>query len=318
MRILYQKGFLKVAVIMLAALSLLVFFGCSGGASASEGSASNDDGSTSGSAYTAPNTILLSPYSSEKATGTADAAIDVSSISQGYVAAIGISSSRLKLQVKKGDLTYNYDMPNNGTPVVAPLNMGDGAYQVSVMQNTTESRYITLCSVDANVVLESEFAPFLRPNVFCEYTENSPVVAKARELVSDAENEGDALRSIYQWIVNNVTYDKSKASELAGKTGYIPNPEETLASQTGICFDYASLAAAMLRSQGIPCKIITGYVAPNGIYHAWNEVWIDGSWKTIAITVNPQTWTRVDTTFAAGGDTSTVGDGSNYENRYVY
>ena len=38
----------------------------------------------------------------------------------------------------------------------------------------------------------------------------------------------------------------------------------------GICFDYASLAASMLRSQGIPTKIIFGYVAPDNLYHAWN------------------------------------------------
>ena len=74
----------------------------------------------------------------------------------------------------------------------------------------------------------------------------------------------------------------------------------------------------MLRSQGIPCKIVTGYVSPDGVYHAWNMVWIDGSWKTVSFTVNPRDWTRVDLTFAANGAGNTVGDGNNYTDRYVY
>lgn len=67
----------------------------------------------------------------------------------------------------------------------------------------------------------------------------------------------------------------------------MPNPDETLASRSGICFDYASLAAAMLRSLGIPCQVITGYVGPESLYHAWNMVYIDGSWVGVAISRTP-------------------------------
>ena len=141
---------------------------------------------------------------------------------------------------------------------------------------------------------------------------------KASELVADAANEGDVLRAVYSYIVSNVAYDNDKAAELATQTGYVPNPDETLASGKGICFDYASLAGAMLRSLGIPTKIITGYVSPDGIYHAWNMVYIDVSWHTVEISVDPDTWTRVDLTFAASGALDTVGDGSGYTDRYVY
>lgn len=87
---------------------------------------------------------------------------------------------------------------------------------------------------------------------------------------------------------------------------------------SGICFDYASLGAAMLRSVGIPARIVTGYVSPNDFYHAWIMVYIDGTWHTVQFSVNPGEWSRVDLTFASTGGGSYVGDGVGYQDRYVY
>lgn len=101
-------------------------------------------------------------------------------------------------------------------------------------------------------------------------------------------------------------------------SGYVPDPDATLSSQTGICFDYASLGAAMLRSQGIPTKIVTGYVSPSNIYHAWIMVYIDGTWKSAQFSVEKDAWSRVDLTFAAGGSSTNVGDGKSYTDRFTY
>jgi threonine dehydrogenase-like Zn-dependent dehydrogenase len=144
-------------------------------------------------------------------------------------------------------------------------------------------------------------------------------VDKARELVSGAENQGDAVKAVCNYIVQNVSYDTDKASQLSGTSGYVPNPDETFSTNKGICFDYASLGAAMLRSVGIPAKIITGYVSPEDLYHAWIMVYIDGSWSSAQFSVNPQSWSRVDLTFAADSSiTGLVGDGKTYTERYVY
>lgn len=311
-RNIFSRGL--IAIVVACAICLTALVGCGGDAAAS----SSDGGTTSGDAFSAPSTVVLSNFNASAASGGNGASIDVSSASQGYVGAAATSASRLKLQVTKNGQNMNYDMPSDGSPVIVPLDMGSGTYTVSVMQNTSGSRYAELYSTSVNAQLDSEQAPFLVPNIFCDYGANSSVVAKARELTKDAQNEGDALRLIYEWIEKNVVYDNAKADQLNGKSGYIPDPDETLQTQKGICFDYASLAAAMLRSLGIPCKIVTGYVSPDGVYHAWNMVWIDGSWKTVSITVNPRDWTRIDLTFAANGAGDTVGDGSNYTDRYVY
>lgn len=329
-----------VLVVALVLVCTLALAGCAGGSGAGAGTnagdsggttssvgaggasggnvALADEGETSGPAWSAPSTIVLSPYNPDGLEGTPEAGVDTSSLSQGYVCAVGVSDSHLKFQVACGDAAYNYDLPQDGTPIVCPINMGDGSYTFRVMQNTSGDKYVELFSTSAQVALDSEFEPFIRPSFYCSYDASSAAVKKASELVAGAANEGDVLRAVYSYIVSNVAYDNDKAAELATQTGYVPNPDETLASGKGICFDYASLAGAMLRSLGIPTKIITGYVSPDGIYHAWNMVYIDGSWHTVEISVDPDTWTRVDLTFAASGALDTVGDGSGYTDRYVY
>ncbi|MCU7584820.1 transglutaminase-like domain-containing protein [Adlercreutzia muris] len=285
---------------------------------ASEPAAEGDGGTTAGPAFTVPGSVALSAFHGDFAETGNGCSIDVSAVADGYVGASAQSDSRLKFQVSKGEASYNYDLPSDGTPIVAPLNMGSGSYSFRVMQNTSGNNYVELFATTADVSLASEQAPFLVPNMFVNYDESSAVVAKARELAQGAANQGDVVRNIYQWVVANISYDHDKAAELASVTGYVPDPDATLAAGTGICFDYASLGAAMLRSLGIPCQLITGYVAPDDIYHAWNMVYIDGEWVSVEISIQPNSWTRVDLTFAASGASSTIGDGTGYTDRYTY
>lgn len=247
------------------------------------------------------------------------AKLDVSNVDKGYVGVSASSSNRLKFEIAKDGVSMYFDLPSNGKAILAPLSLGDGTYTFNVWENTVDQRYAKLAGTTKDVSMKDEYQPFLTQNVFCDFKENGAAAKLAKQLVSDASNEGDALAAVYDWVVENVTYDKEKASELSGKSGYVPDPDKTVSEKSGICFDYSSLVAAMLRSQGIPCKIVTGNVAPNDIYHAWNMVLIDGTWVTAYIDVKANTWTRVDTTFSASGaDNSFVGDGTNYSERYTY
>lgn len=294
--------------------SCLVVAGCSGGSAGASGGSS--EGETSGPPYTEPSSINGATFD---ASTSGNAVIDTSNVSLGYVGASAKSSSRLKFQVVKDGTSYNYDMAGDGTPVICPINMGDGSYEFRIMQNTSGNNYVQVQSATASVVLDNEFEPFLRPNVFCEFTDSSACVTQARQLAANAQNEGDVVRAVYGWMVDAITYDKAKAQQLANTTGYVPSPDDTFNSRSGICFDYASLAAAMFRSLDIPCQIVTGYVSPDNIYHAWNMIYIDGSWVAAQISVEANQWTRIDVTFAAGGaDSQLIGDGTNYTERYIY
>lgn len=287
----------------------LILTGCGGGSGAEQ---------TSGASFTPATSINDVTFDEASATGENGALIDTSHVAQGYVGVSATSQARLKLIVTSGEATYNYDIPEDATPAFAPLTFGSGAYQFRVMQNTSGNNYVELCSTTADVELESEFAPYLRPSIICNYSEDSACVAKARELVADATTQAEAVEDICEWIVGNVSYDDEKAAELADATGYISDPDETLSSGKGICLDYAALGAAMLRSQNIPTQIVTGYVSPDGIYHAWIMVYIDGTWTSAQFKVSANTWSRVDLTFAASGSGGTVGDGKEYTDRFVY
>ena len=262
----------------------------------------------------------FTPAAFDKSAATSDGVnyLDLSHTAEGYIAAAATNENRLKLQVSMGEMSYNYDLPGTGEPIIVPVNMGDGNYTARIMQNTTEDRYIELLAATTNVTLENEFAPYIRPNMFCNYTENSACVKLANELCTGVADEGAAFDAVYDYITNNISYDFAKADKLASVTGYVPNPDETLSSGSGICFDYASLTAAMLRSQGIPTKILTGYVSPDNVYHAWDMIYINGSWSTLHISAQPGQWARADMTFAANGADEVIGDASAYADRYTY
>ena len=277
------------------------------------------NGATSGAALDPPASVSSPTFDDGSAATGPNCAIDSSHANQGYVAAKGTSSTRLKFQVVCGERSYNYDIPDDGSPIFCPINMGDGSYNFRIMQNTSGSNYVEIASTSSNVTLDSEFAPFLIPNVYCNYSESSSCVSKARELTANSQTQGDALKAICTYIEENISYDDAKATALSSSTGYIPSPDETLETGKGICFDYASLGAAMLRSVGIPCRVVTGYVSPKDIYHAWIMIYIDGSWSTGEFDIVSEEWSRVDLTFAASSSNDNlVGDGKTYTDRYVY
>lgn len=304
----------RVAVIALCLAVALA--GCGGGG---EGGGAGGADSTSGEAFADPGSVTSPDFDEASAVTENDGAIDTSHVNAGVVMAHAKSGNRLKFVVRCGEMSYNYDLPNDDTPITCPINMGDGSYTFLVMRNTEGDNYMPTTSATADVTLDTEFVPFAQPNLFCNYTEKSACVAKAREIVADAENQGDAVRAVCNYVVENVTYDIEKAKKLSGTSGYVPNPDETLKTGKGICFDYASLGAAMLRSVGIPTKVITGYVSPEDLYHAWIMVYIDGSWRCAQFSIDPESWSRVDLTFADDSESvGLVGDGKSYTERYVY
>ncbi|MGN0302396.1 MAG: transglutaminase family protein [Anaerotardibacter sp.] len=279
-------------------------------------SACGPNGSGGGAGFSSPSTTKTAEFT-QVTQGSSSAGVDTSHVSEGYVGAIATNGNILKFQVVGNGVTNTYDLPSDGTPLIAPLSHGNGSYTFKIMQNTSGNRYVELFSCSVSVKLESEFAPFLVPSVYCNYTASSSCVAQAKSLTSGVTNQGEAAGAILEWIEKNIRYDNQKAAELSTGSGYVPNPDSTIASKTGVCFDYASLTAAMLRSQGIPCKIVTGYVS-NNIYHAWNMIYIDGTWKTVSFELKGNQWELVDTTLAASGPGATIGDGGTYIERYVY
>ena len=207
--------------------------------------------------------FLDAEFHSQLAQGNDRVKIDLSAVEEGYVAVSARSDSRLKFQVKKGEETYNYDLSSDGTPAIFPLQHGDGDYRFRVMENVVDKKYAEIYSVTCSVTLRDEFQPFLRPSTYVPYGADSQCVIKASEFAAGAEDPLAIVHEVFRFICRTVKYDKAKAKNV--QSGYLPDPDETMRTGKGICFDYAALAAAMLRSQGIPTKMIFGYVSPDDL-----------------------------------------------------
>ena len=262
--------------------------------------------------------FLDSAFHEELAYDYGNARMDMSAVSSGYVAVSAYSENRLKFQVLKDDITYTYDIHSDGTPSVVPLQSGDGEYLFRIMENVTGTKYAIMCQDVCQVYLDDPFQPFLRPNDYAAYTPDSACVKLAGELAAGAGSALEAVSAIYDYICSHVVYDHIKAVTV--QSGYLPVPDETLATGMGICFDYASLAASMMRSLGIPAKVIFGFVSPDDLYHAWNMFYTrETGWVTVDYQVSEETWNRLDLTFSANGaDGTFIGDGSNYTDMYYY
>ena len=131
---------------------------------------------------------------------------------------------------------------------IAVLGLGVSNRKVTVYQSV-EDKYASVLSVSCTVNLVDEFAPFLRPNQYVNYAQSSTAVSKAAELTAGKTDPLKKVEAVYDYVVATLTYDKAKASSV--KSGYLPDLEQVLQVKKGICFDYAALMTAMLRSQNV-------------------------------------------------------------------
>ena len=248
-----------------------------------------------------------------------------------------VAPMQARVRIEKGGMTYNYHLRNDGTAELFPLQMGNGDYSIRILIGPApdgSGRFAVALAATYNLNLSerNRNAVFLNPNQFVNFNRDSQLVTKAAEIIRDARARTtlEKVEALYRFIVDEFDYDIEKAKRVirGEMTGYVPNPDEILAARTGICFDYTSLLAAMLRSQGIPAKLITGHVsnpdprAPAGsvIYHAWNEFYLPerGGWFRInEMRFDGRRFERLDPTFEATSRGSNaamrfIGDGTNY------
>lgn len=238
------------------------------------------------------------------------------------------TDKRIKVTIEKGTAKYTYDLKNDTTPEIYPFQLGDGEYTVKVWINAAADRYTLALAGKYNVKLSNPLAPFINPSQYVNFTKDSKIAKKAEELIKDSKTELEKVEKIYEFVINSLVYDTDKANAaVQGQlNGYLPSVDAIVDSGKGICFDYAAVFAAMLRSQGIPSKLVTGYVKPNNAYHAWNEFYLKdaGGWfKINEMKFDGKKFERVDPTFDSTSKSNKkilqfIGDGSNYSKFLEY
>lgn len=229
--------------------------------------------------------------------------LDISDRDKGYtVASYDGNSEKVNIQLTGPDgIVYKYFVTGEDGETVLPLTGGDGTYALEVYENIADDQYSALLNDTFDVSLESEFLPFLYPNQYVNFTEDSKAVKLAETLAEKATDDLEVLQNIFQYVTENITYDYAKAENVA--YGYLPDIDGTLESKTGICFDYAALMCAMLRCRGIPAKLDIGYTN-NGIYHAWISTYLkDKGWVDNVVEFDGDSWQLMDPTMISEAKT---------------
>ena len=122
---------------------------------------------------------------------------------------------------------------------------------------------------------------FLRTSRHTEWA--GPIVDIAGQIVADSEDLVSAVRDITATVNRRLEYQP-------GATAIGVTPDVVWAQQAGVCQDYSHVMIAMLRSQGIPARYVSGYFYATDVAggatpetseitvqtHAWVEAWVPG------------------------------------------
>lgn len=123
---------------------------------------------------------------------------------------------------------------------------------------------------------DGEMGPWLSPERFIE-SDASELVLLAGHLRRN--NDVETVRATYQWVKDELHYE-----------GYVAQDRGALyavRNRAGDCTEYAALLVALLRANGIPARLLGGFVVEQDAllrsvdYHNWAEVRINAQWHIV-------------------------------------
>ena len=200
--------------------------------------------------------------------------IDCSNMSEGYIMVKAKKTTkRLKLQIATSGAKLNYDLNSDGEYEVFPLQFGNGKYQISLFENVSGKKYSKEGTVKLSVKMPDELSCFLYPNQYVSYDENTACVQQAEKLCEGMTDQKEIYDTVCKYVLKNFVYDYIKSVTV--KPGLLPQIDDCWNNKMGICQDLAAMTCAMLRSQGVPARLMIGTVGSN-TYHAWVVAVVNG------------------------------------------
>lgn len=143
-------------------------------------------------------------------------------------------------------------------------------------------------------VSKSGLAKDIPANLIEAYTSPSQYWQTGGQVGSEAAKLTDSkapvvnnVKAMYQFVINKLSYnsDKIKFNIRQGSAKALAHPDNS------VCLEYADLLVAMLRSQKIPARMVTGYGYSGSLkqsdsvsdsLHAWVEAYVPGiGWMTL-------------------------------------
>ncbi|CAM4516814.1 transglutaminase/protease-like cytokinesis protein 3 [Paenibacillus endophyticus] len=191
---------------------------------------------------------------------------------------------KTKLMIAKGQANYTYNLTAGGKAEQFPLQLGNGQYTISVLENASANKYKLVAKQTVTLSLKDSKVLYLNSIQNINWTDTSNAIVKAKELTKNKKTDSEKVKAVYDYVITNINYDNQLAANLS--VDYLPSIDRTFKSKKDICYGYAALFAGMLRSLDIPTKLMMGNSEYVDVYHAWNEVYLDGKWVIIDTTVD--------------------------------
>ena len=190
------------------------------------------------------------------------------------------------LEISK-NMTNGYPIKFENKKESFPLTSGEGTYKLLLFKKI-EHNYVFVDSQTIFVVIDNYTCdkPFLSSVQHANWNNDMDSIKFAKQLTRKLKTNEEKINAIYHYLISNLRYEYEKLEQIKN-VSYIPTIDDTFNSNKGICSDFSALFASMLRSIGIPTKVVYGYVKDSNTYHAWNSVY--DSQKNI--------WVLVDITF---------------------
>ena len=183
-------------------------------------------------------------------------AVDVLAKSVWPAPAIDKASKVVRYRVKTPDAARFYVPEDQRQRVIA---RNDTFVDVEVKQGVSDS---TTLSADAlkEYLVETAFEP----------VNDARIKSAAQKAIKGKSKLADKISALVNFVFNHV-------DDKALDRGYAAAPL-TLESKRGDCTEHSVLLSALLRSQGIPTRLVDGVVLTGTHvgYHEWVEVYVEG------------------------------------------
>lgn len=152
---------------------------------------------------------------------------------------------------------FNNSLPTNST--------------LTIVQNISFTANPFTTPIDSSKIEAYDYSSSL----YKEYTKPSQrveaddpgIIAMAKDVVGTETNPYNKADLIYGWIVKNITYEIQE-QELGASYAFY--------NRKGDCTEFATLFVAMCRSQGIPARLVHGYLygSDTSAGHMWAEFYL--------------------------------------------
>ncbi|MGI6145152.1 MAG: transglutaminase domain-containing protein [Clostridia bacterium] len=181
-----------------------------------------------------------------------------------------------------GEVTYYpINVTNNTFQYQLSLRFGPGTYTIWVGNDSQ--------NFDGSIRFEvinslNEDLRYSEPSAYID-SDNQIVTSLSNSLINPKMTDEEKLKAIYGWVTRNISYDYKAYQEQKNE---LKPASLIIQEKKGMCRDYSFVVAALARAAGLEARVVFGQASDSKnspkIYHAWNEVKIDGSWVSLDAT----------------------------------